>query len=158
MRIRKSDAGGSSYSRSGSRRMRFSNVKPPSNVSSGSNSKPARLSQFASPSINLNNMSSSSEDIKIDDGKKKSCPMKKSPMRKESSNLSDKMKKSPLKKLAQFNDTSKRSRDDMEIEKKSPLKEIEEEEMNLPSFVMDMNAEDSIASRSLHQMSHVSSG
>ena len=99
MRIRKSDASGSSYSRSGSRRMRFSNVKPPSNVSSGSNSKPARLSQFASPSINLNNMSSSSEDIKIDDGKKKSCPVKKSPMRKESSNLSDKMKKSPMKKL-----------------------------------------------------------
>ena len=94
MRIRKSDAGGSSYSRSGSRRLRFSNVKPPSNVSSGSNSKPARLSQFASPSINLNNMSSSSEDIKIDDGKKKNCPM-----RKESGNLSDKMKKSPLKKM-----------------------------------------------------------
>jgi hypothetical protein len=46
----------------------------------------------------------------------------------------------------------------MEIEKKSPLKEIEEEEVKLPSYVMDMKAEDSIASRSFHQMSHVSSG
>ena len=67
MRIRKSVAGSSSsnHSRSISRKMRRSNPRPPSNVSSVIDSRPPRLSQFASPG--MNNMSSSSEDLMINE-------------------------------------------------------------------------------------------